>query len=170
MAVGRERIQASWGILVALHLPCERMLDLAPPTGQNEGLLRQHRCARRTRPGALPRQRFSGERNPAGVRLNNGCPSNTPRRTSRQESPGDPAVPELRAIDGPGRNPNRLLPVSPLRRMLAHLERAQTRQGGCRHLRHTPCGPVGRDVSVGPPRPSVLLTRQTSENVAGRAE
>jgi hypothetical protein len=131
--------------------------------------------ARDARDRALSRVNDSRVRNTAGVRLIYACPTHTPGRTSRQESPGDPAVRELRAIDGPGRYPNGLLPVPPLRRMLARLERTQTQQDTCRHLSHSLCGPVGCNVRVAPTggrslssrarlsaAPSVLVSRRAS--------
>jgi len=136
--------------------------------------------ARDARDRALSRVNDSRVRNTAGVRLINACPTHTPGRTSRQESPGDPAVPELRAIDGSGRYPNRLLPVPPLRGMLARLERTQTQQDTCRHLSHSLCGPVGCNVRVAPTggrslssrarlsaAPSVLVSRRASTVGAG---
>jgi hypothetical protein len=139
--------------------------------------------ARDARDRALSRVNDSRVRNTAGVRLIHACPTHTPGRTSRQESPGDPPVPELRAIDGPGRYPNRLLPVPPLRRMLARLERTQTQQDTCRHLSHSLCGPVGCNVQVAPTggrslssrarlsaAPSVLVSRRASTVGAGPTE
>jgi hypothetical protein len=139
--------------------------------------------ARDARDRALSRVIDSRVRNTAGVRLIHACPTHTPGRTSRQESPGDPAVPELRAIDGPGRHPNRLLRVPPLRRMLARLEPAQTQQDTCRHVRHSLCGPVGCNVRVAPTgarslssrarlsaAPSVLVSRRAASVGAGPTE